>query len=728
MGKKYFLIIIFVVAVGIFFSFNIVANRQAELNVGYDDPLENEDVHFASFQDESKKEAIYSTVAGILQRGHYSPVKVDDAFSQKVFKTYLKRMDYNKTLFTQNDVKEFSIYKNRIDNEIEKRSTEFYDLVQRRYTIQIAKAEDIFKKVIAEDFNFSGNAEVELDGDKIGYVENDAALEKRWRENLTYRVLSRFNDAKENQKENIKKGELKASKAESEASLKAKAVDGVKKSMEYYFRRLKKLTDTERFGAYINSITQAYDPHTSYFAPKQKQRFDEEMSGSFFGIGAVLQMEDGTCKINQVMAGSPCHKQGSLKVGDGILKVAQGEDEPVDVVGWDLEDIVNIIRGKKGTIVKLTVQHLDGSEELIPIKRDKVEIEATFAKSAIINSKNSKIGFITLPEFYADFNNFNGRRCSKDMKAEIEKLKSSGVDGIIVDLRNNGGGSLSDVIDIAGYFIEDGPVVQVKSQNARPQEMPDRDKSVLYNGPLAILINSNSASASEILAAAMQDYKRAIILGSTSFGKGTVQRIYDMDEFYQGSPNNKPLGSIKLTMQKFYRVSGGSTQLRGVTPDVVIPTTFELLDLGERKDENAMPWDQIISADYTPYNMDYSGLIAKSKARINSNEQFKLIKQNAQRVKKQSDNNRYSLNEQTYRQQIQEGKDFAKKFEAIEEGRKLLEVGNLASVTKKIGSDTVEQRKNLEWREAIQKDPYISEAVNVLNDWIGTLPRELSAR
>jgi carboxyl-terminal processing protease len=728
MAKKNFLIVTFVAALALFFSFNIIANRVQHDYADAIDIIDIDELNANLDGKDSKRQALYSTLTGLLNQGHFSPKKMDDDFSLQVYNKFIDRLDYTKTFFLQSDIDEFSVYKNQIDNQIEQGNSEFYELVSKTYSQRIIEAEAFYKKHIEMPMVFNSSESIELDGKKLNWATSKAELDKRWKTNMTYRLLSRYNELTSAQKEKIKKGELKKEDIKSEADLKKDARKTIRKSMEYYFRRLKKITDKEKFTFYLNAITNNYDPHTTYMAPLDKKRFDEEMSGSFFGIGAVLKMEDNICEISQVMPGAPAFKQGSLKAGDGILKVAQGDEDPVEVVGWDLEDIVKIIRGKKGTTVKLTVRHQDGSEEVIPIVRDKVEIAETFAKSIIIKEKNNKIGYITLPSFYASFNDFDGRRCSTDMKIEIEKLKASKVDGIIIDLRNNGGGSLGDVVDIAGYFIEDGPVVQVKTQNSRAQEMPDRDPSILYNGPLAILINSNSASASEILAAALQDYKRAVILGSTSFGKGTVQRIVNLDSYFKGNKEYKPLGNLKITVQKFYRVNGGATQLKGVEPDIHIPTAYELLDQGERKDENAMPWDQIMSADYKPYGLDFSGLIKKSESRIKANKHFDLIVENAKRIKEQNDNNRYSLNLTQYSKEIEESKKLAEEFEKLEKGKHKLALINLPETTKIIVKDTVEKSKNETWQKAIEKDPYIGEAVNVINDWIASLPIELTKK
>lgn len=729
MAKKNFLIVTFVAALALFFSFNIIAGRDQS---GYEDNIDviNIDELNANLNGkDNKREALYATLMGLLSQGHYSPRKINNEFSEAIYNRFIDRMDYSKAFFIQEDINAFEKYKLEIDEQVKEGSSEFFDLVSKKYTTRVKEAEQYFKKHIEMPMVFNSNGSIELDGKKLDWVADKAAMDARWKKNIQYRLMARYNELVENQKEKIEKKEIEQKDIKPDSELKKDARKTIRKSLEYYFRRLNKIKDKEKFSFYLTAITNYYDPHTTYMAPVDKKRFDESMSGTFFGIGAVLKMNDeNVCEISSIITGAPSYKQGSLKPGDEILKVAQGNEDPVDVVGWDLEDIVKIIRGKKGTTVVLTVKHMSGTEEVIPIVRDKVEIAETFAKSIIINENNNKIGYITLPSFYANFDDFNGRRSSTDMKAEIEKLKAEGVDGMIIDLRNNGGGSLGDVVDIAGYFIEEGPVVQVKSQMSKAQPMQDRDPSILYNGPLAILVNSNSASASEILAAALQDYKRAIILGSTSFGKGTVQRIVNLDDYFKGNSEFKPLGSLKITTQKFYRVNGGSTQLRGVEPDIVIPTSYDLLEQGERKDENAVPWDQIMSADFSPYGLDFAKLTKKSKARIQADKHFDLIAKNAKRIKEKNDDNRYPMNLALYKNEVQESKKIAKQFEVLEEGKKKLKLYNIKPTQEKVDSDTVEAAKNKTWQEAVEKDPYIDEAVNVLNDWISLLPREITKK
>lgn len=715
MQRKSLFPLFLLIGVGVLVSFKIIAHRaelnnqtaQTEIQVS---PVIAEDGKF------SKNQAIMLTIMQVLKDGHYSPKLLDDDFSKKVFARYMEMTDYGKSFLIQSDIDEFKQHELLIDDELQQGSTATFDLVSKRFAERMSMAESYYKEAIAMPFEFNGTDEIELDGKKLAYCKNEQALKERWILNVKYRVLARLTELKDQQKTSTDE----KVKAKSAAVLENEARESVKKSLDFYFKRMKKINETDRYAIFLNSVCHVVDPHTDFFPPKDKQRFDEEMSGSFFGIGAVLQSEDGNCKIKQIVSGSPCWKEGRLKVNDIILKVAQGAEDPVEISGWDIEDVVSIIRGKEGSEVRLTTKHMDGNIEVISIIRGKVETEATFAKSTLIKQNNYKIGYIMLPEFYADFNDRDGRRCAVDMQREVEKLKAVQVDGIIIDLRNNGGGSLSDVVDIAGMFIDRGPVVQVKSKDAPSQSLNDRSGGTLYDGPMAILVNQGSASASEILAAAMQDYKRAIILGTTTFGKGTVQRVFPLEDFYQGDPSLLPFGSIKLTLQKFYRINGGSTQLKGVTPDIVLPDVYELLDVGERKDENSLAWDQIAKADYKPLKpaVDFTALIEASKKRVLTNDAFNVITKNAARLKQQNDDNRYSLNEKKFVEAMKDTKDLAKKMEDINKNKKMLTADYLSVDLPKFNKDSTTTRTSKEWLDLVKKDPYIAEATLVLQDWI----------
>jgi len=718
MNKKALLPLVLLLAVGVFFSLRLIADQHGwqpdgqEVNI---EPYLTPDGATLT-----KNQAILSTISKVIADGHYSPKDLNDDFSQRVFQRYMEMTDYGKLFFLTSDIEDFKKYENKIDDEIREGGTHLYDSVSTRFKVRLEEAETYYKEALSQPFTFSGNEEIELDGKKLNWCQSKTDLKERWKTSMKYRTLSRLQELKDEQKVIAeKKVKEKTDTIKTEVQLEKDARSTVERSMVSYFKRIRKIGDNDRFAAYMNSICHVVDPHTDFFPPKDKQRFDEEMSGSFVGIGARLLDKEGTCRIESVLPGSPAAKEGRLKKEDVIMKVAQGSEEPVDISGWDLDDIVSLIRGKLNTEVRLTVKHADGNIEVISIIRGKVETEATFAKSVIIKTDNIKIGYILLPEFYADFNDRNGRRCKIDMQKEVEKLKAEKVNGMIIDLRNNGGGSLDDVVEIGGMFIDKGPIVQVKSRNAMAEALRDEVSGTLYDGPLAILVNQGSASASEILAAAMQDYKRGLVIGSTSFGKGTVQRIFPLENFYQGDQSLLPFGSIKLTLQKFYRINGGSTQLKGVTPDIAIPDLYEKMDVGERKDSNSLAWDQIAKADYKPLksSVDFAPIIEASRKRISNSDAFKLISQNADRLKKQNEENRYSLNQQKFQQQMKEAKDFSKKIEDLDKSKKLLTIDNLPVDLPSIKKDTISVRTNEDWLKSLRKDPYISEANNVLIDW-----------
>jgi carboxyl-terminal processing protease len=484
---------------------------------------------------------------------------------------------------------------------------------------------------------------------------------------------------------------------------------------------------------FINAIAGTEDPHTDYLPPRQKKAFDEMMSGAFFGIGASLKEEDEGVRIVEILPGTPAQKQGDLKANDLILKVAQGPEEPVDIQGMEIDEVISKIKGRKGTEVRLTVKKPDGSLKVIPIIRDKVETESTYAKSMIIEGKDGPVGYIYLPEFYADFGNMNGgRACAQDVAIEVQKLKAANVTGIILDLRYNGGGSLQDVVDMAGLFIEDGPVVQVKSSAsiANTYKDPNRyARGVLYDGPLAIMVNTGSASASEIMAAAMQDYKRAIIVGTPTYGKGTVQKVEPLDDMIDNvtrqllaggdDPNSTGLiGHLKLTVQKFYRINGGSTQLKGVTPDIIFPDLYKYIDQGERRDKAALQWDEIPAAKYKiyPNAVNATALAEESKKRMAANPSFSLIEESALRIKKQDENNVYSLNEAGYKKQLEEANAISKKVEEQEKNVTPLALKNPAEDIAKIQSDSVNIKRNEDWMKRLKKDIYLSETVNIIHD------------
>jgi carboxyl-terminal processing protease len=720
MNKKAFLPLVILLCGGIFFSCQLIANKNAGVDDGSDlniDPIEAESNSTAT-----KNELILMTINRMISEGHFSPKNLNDEFSKDLFKNYIESVDFNKIYFTQQDIAEFSKFETQLDDQVKLNDLSFQKLVSSTLSKRIKLTEVYYTEALEKPFTFTGNEILNLDGKKVAWCADETELKQRWYLSMKYRTLAKYEELLETQKTKIEKKDTSLKKVKTNIELEVEARTSIKKNLDKSYKKLLKQTDNERFVNFINVYAHTVDPHTDFFPPLEKQSFDDQMSGSFYGIGAVLKTnEEGNCTIQEVRPGSPSAKEGRLKVGDIIEKVAQANEEPVEINGWEIGEVVKIIRGKKGTSVKLTTKHLSGVVEVITIVREKIVLEETFARSAIINQGGNKIGYVYLPEFYADFGNVNGARCAKDMATEIEKLKKDNVKGIIVDLRNNGGGSLQDVVEIGGQFIDKGPMVQVKSKGAPAQALSDEDNGLLYDGPLVVMINNLSASASEILAAAIQDYKRGIVVGANSFGKGTVQRNIELDRFLVGHDSIKPIGALKLTLQKFYRINGGATQLKGVAPDVVIADSYEPYEISERKETNPMPWDEIAKAEYQYYNagVDFTKLVANSNARVQNNSSFNTIKESNAFSRKRKDDNEVSLNEVKYIADLKEIKALNKKIEAAGKDKKIIDVFNNTndkSVFAK--ADSVKQKSNDIFIKALQKDHYVAESSLIILDWI----------
>lgn len=670
---------------------------------------------FTFFQFE-KNQILQDMLMSVLNQAHYSPLKIDDSFSEKAFNLYLKRLDGNKKFLLQSDIETLNQYSKHIDDEINSGTFDFYKLASSIITDRIKEKENWSKEILSKPFDYSINEEYETDGEKLKYSTNETQLKDEWRKMLKYQTLARLDEMLTNQE----KAKEKKDSVFIEKPFDSLEVDARRKTLKAnidWFKRLNKITSKDRFSAYINTITGLYDPHTEYFAPKEKKKFDQSMSGQFEGIGARLQSKDGILKVSEVIVGSPSFKQGELKAGDEIHKVAQGANEPKDITDMDMDEAIDLIKGKKGTEVRLTVKKPDGSFKVIPIIRDVIEMDETYAKSAIINNKK-KLGYIYLPMFYADFTRNGAHRCSADMKKEIDKLKNQGVEGIIIDLRDNGGGSLQEVVEMAGLFITRGPIVQVKDKLGKVYVMDDKNADVSWEGPLALLINHGSASASEILAAAIQDYKRGVIIGTQSFGKGTVQSFYNLDQYLMPQFDTiKPLGEVKITNQKFYRINGGATQLKGVIPDIVLPDPYAFIEVGEKELDYPMPWDEIMKATYNEHTtINYSKIKKASSERIKNSNAFKLIETESKELKAKKDDTKYNLQLTKYRAEQKLVREQFKKYDELKTNIKGFEV-DLPNFDKEVlKNDTTKLNREIKWTKNIQKDNYIFEASNIIND------------
>jgi len=676
----------------------------------------------------TKYERILLNVGTMLEQIHYSPKAIDDKFSKEVFDKYMADIDAEKNVFLQSDVDALNAkYGTTIDDEILGTAhVQFVPAVTEVYKKRIAETEAIYKEILAKPFEFTKDEDFDQNYDQMKFPKTEADRKEAWRKRLKFLTLERYSELLDQQEANKGKKDFVAKSNEDlEKDARARSL----KIMDRIYDRLKvKVTDDDRFNMFVQSIVQSMDPHTDYFPPVEKRYFDEQMSGHFFGIGASLRDEDGNIKIGSLVTGSPAWKSGKVAVGDIIMRVAQGNAEPVDLTGFFVEDAIKVIRGTKGTEVRLWLKKSDGSIQMISLIRDEiVQDELTFARSAIVNSTKGKIGYIYLPEFYADFDNPKGSRCSIDVAKEIVKLKEQKVDGIVLDLRNNGGGSLYDVVQMAGFFVEQGPIVQVRDRDGKSQVLPDHDKSVLYDGPFAVMVNELSASASEIFAAAIQDYHRGVIIGSTStYGKGTVQRNIGLDKSmnFMVDPNSE-LGTIKLTLQKFYRINGGSTQLRGVSSDVALPDIYpdiyEYAKFREKDNPDALPWDEIQKADYAPWKYAYDMNVIKgmSSERLKNNSAFNLIRQDEEWLNKEKDKV-YPLNIQKYRDEQKQLKSTYKQIETLSK----LTTGNELNVqalpqdAHKYDDDKNKGDRFQQWLKDRKTDLWLGETVNVLDDMI----------
>jgi carboxyl-terminal processing protease len=667
-----------------------------------------------------KQEKILRSVATLLKEKHYSPKNINDAFSKALFKQYLEDLDGEKNTFTRADISALGKYETTLDDEINNSNVEFFTAVNALYEKRLPEIISLYKEILAKPFDFTVNEKAQFDQDKVQYAANEAERKEIWRKRLKYLALERYADLVDLREANKGKDSFVV---KTDVQLEADARDRVLKAMNRNFDRIKaRFTADERFSMYINAISELMDHNTTYFPPVEKRAFEEQMSGKFYGIGAQLREDEGAIKIVSLVTGSPAWKSGEIQINDAILKVAQGAGEATDLAGFAVEDAVKLIRGNKGTEVRLSIRKTDGSVKVVSLIRDEIIQDETYARSAIVNQNGNKIGYIYLPEFYADFE--SGKRASADVAAEVMKLKGEGVQGLIVDLRNNGGGYLYEAVDIVGLFIKEGPVVQVRDRDGKSSVIEDRNNAVLWDGPLTIMVNELTASASEIFAAAIQDYKRGIIIGSNStYGKGTVQRVIPFGRPVDLMTGTTDLGALKLTLQKYYRVNGGSVQAKGITPDVVMPDVYQFLKIRERDNENAMPWDEIKNSFYNTWNtnIDYEAVKKAAAARISSNTVFSGIYKNAEWLNENADKE-YDLNLAKYREKQKQIRNMVKANDNLTKLTKELDIASLDADKKKFfdNADKGKAERYQQWLKSLKTDIYIDEASRVVSDMISS--------
>ena len=669
------------------------------------------------FVSNDKDKLLIELISHVIQRGHFNVKSLNDDMSEQIFHTYLESIDGQKRYFLQSDYREFAKYMYRIDDQLRELDLTFFDLTYKRLILRINEVESLYASLLSRPFDFEKKESFDMDYEEQLFPLSQTSRAEKWRQQLKLSTLSVLYDK-------VQEAEKKEEESTADyvspswVVLEEEARTTTRENMEDYFDLMNDLERKDWFDIYLNAFVLQFDPHTNYFNPDDKDRFDMNMSGKFEGIGARLSKRDQAIKVVDIIVGGPLWRDQLMEVGDEIQLVRQEEGDAVDIRSMRLDDAIKLIKGPKGSTVHLTIKKVDGSIETIPVKRDLVILEESYARSSVINRLDQKYGLIHLPKFYVDFKSYKERNAAHDVEQEVINLKEAGVEGLIIDLRNNGGGSLQTVVDIAGLFIDKGPIVQVKSTVSKTEVLRDQDDKTLWDGPMVILVNELSASASEILAAALQDYERAIVLGSKqTFGKGTVQNVVDLNRFLSNSTYGN-LGALKITTDKFYRINGGSTQLEGVKSDVITPDRYSYVDIGERDEDNPMSWDQITPLIYTKWHgyLNYDEVIKQSQDRVNNHPIFKLVDQDAKWIEQRQNDKSIALNYQEYVSELEADRTYADQFDAVKEYYNNLEFTIAPAEQERITKDSIFREKRERWFSDLTEDYYVEEAVNILDE------------
>ena len=669
----------------------------------------------SGFLSSDKDKFLLEIISYVIEKGHYDPKEMDDEFSVNVFNSFIDAIDGQQRFFLKTDLNNFKRYKYEIDDQLRSSNIDFFNIVYNKSIQRIEEVRSFYPSLLEKPFNFNLEETTSLDFKNNSFAANLNDLKQVWRKRFKLSTLDRFVSKKE---EEIFKKKIDSSyQIKSDLILENESRASTLQNINDYFQWMDELERKDTFNAFVNSVVNEFDPHTQYFAPQDKELFDTSMSGKFEGIGARLQKKNEQVKIVEIILGGPVWRDNSLEPGDQILYVAQPNEDPVEISGMRLDDSIKLIKGPKGTNVILTVKRVNGEIEDVVIERDIVVLEESYAKSAIIETNEKKYGLIELPKFYVDFKNYGERNAATDVKKALISFKEKFVDGLIIDLRNNGGGSLKTVVDMAGYFIDKGPVVQVKSIGGRKEVLEDTDPSVIWDEPVIILVNEFSASASEILAAALQDYNRAIVMGSRqTYGKGTVQNVIDLNRIIAVNQYGD-LGALKVTTDKFYRINGGSTQLEGVKSDIIFPSQYGSIQIGEKDQSNPLSWDKISPARYSinKYNSRNTYVIEKSKARLAKNPMINLIHEQGEWIKLKQKDYDFHLNYNSYINKRDNDKKYSERFDVLKEFESELAFTWLEINMNIDKSNDILIRRD-RWLKGLKKDIFLDEAVNVLND------------
>ena len=646
---------------------------------------------------------------------HYQPKAVDDAFSKKVFGNFFETLDPGKFLFIEPDIQSFRKSETLLDDEIRGGQVSFFRTVNTVFRSRIEESQQMTEQLLGQPFKFSKDERYISDRDSVQYSASVAEKKDLWRKYLAYQVLTQYNDMLDDKKSDSLQHNI-------DTANERKARDYVLRIQRRNFKRLlDQATDEESFSNYVNSIVHLMDPHSNYFLPVDRRGFQEDLSGIYYGIGALLQEGEGKVSISELMIGGPAWRSGQVEKGDAIIGVAEQGEKNQTTEGLSMDETIKLIRGKKGTYVTITFKKVDGSIKKILLARDALQLEDTFVKSAVIED-SVKLGYIYLPKFYTSFGDNNGRSCALDVARELIKLKRENVKGVIIDIRDNGGGSLGEVIRMVGLFMKEGPVVQVKGRDTEAEADGVNNKNILYDGPLVVLVNELSASASEIFAAAVQDYKRGVIVGSSStYGKGTVQRAFSVPG-KELKPSDADLGTLHLTIQKYYRINGGATQIKGIVPDIVLPGFYQFYQVQEKYNNSALPWDEIRKANYKPAgDTAYINILrTRSESRQKHDDAYATLYKNIDLLS--HSNNSYSLDVLKFRQ---EKKTVQEAIRQVRSSGSLKTEMNISNTKE----DEIELAKkeqfridnNKIWLRNLKKDFYLGEAIFVMKDLLQTV-------
>ncbi|MBT6326335.1 MAG: carboxy terminal-processing peptidase [Bdellovibrionales bacterium] len=688
-----------------------------------------------AFTSSGRNKLLGSQIKNALETYHYAKLSIDDTLSQKAFDQFLTKVDFGKQFLLQKDVKELSKFQFDMDDQMVSGDHKLLIKTMNILAERIKVIDQFKDQVFKEKFHFNKREKLELDPDKREFNETVKELKEYWRKTFKHATLVRYVELQEEQnnptEDKKKDKKKKKEKKLTDAELLEKAREAIHKKYTKYFSRILGEDSEDHLEKFFNAISNVFDPHTNYLPPKKKEDFDIDISGSLEGIGAVLSEDGSYIKVVSIVPGGAAWRQKDLSVADHILMVAQGDKEPVSLVDMRVGDAVRYIRGKKGTEVRLTVKKADGTRKVIPIIRDIVQIAASYAKSSVIEHKKTKrkVGYIHVPKFYRDFDG-NSRNCSDDVRNELLSFKKHNVDAVILDLRNNGGGALEDARKMTGLFIKKGPIVQIKNHRGVIEVLRDNDSNVVYDGPLIVMINRFSASASEIVAAALQDYGRAIIVGGKySHGKGTVQAVLNLNQGPLLSMFGPVMGALKVTIQKFYRVTGPSTQYKGVTPDIIIPDPMGYIKNREQDLDYSLKWDKVPSQVFSPWSnsgVNKSLLQKNSNDRVSNHKGFTKIKESVAYLLKRREETNISISIKEFKKRNAESEKMSKKFKN-EEVNKSMHIShfeeslqNMKEVKKedkkKWDKDLAQRTKD--WIEGLQKDTALEEAVYIIDDMI----------